>query len=93
MKKVSEKIELTLSELNVQNTEVITTMCKYVKKKFPNTEITLRCNVLWEYVKNTPLMKYIDYLIVNHTVKMVAINDEEQINVKESLDTGIKVIK
>lgn len=94
MKKVNkQEIELTLSNLDNQNIDAIMAMCKYTKRKFPDTAIVLRCNVIWEYVKNSPLMEYIDYLIINHTIEKMALNDETKINVKESLKTGVKVLR
>lgn len=93
MNKDLQNLEITLSDLGIENTNEVTLMFKYIKRKYPDIKITLRCNVLWDYVKNTSIMQYIDYLIINHAVKLVSINDDETIDVKESLDTGLKVLK
>ena len=93
MNKDLQNLEITLSDLGIENTNEVTLMFKYIKRKYPDIKITLRCNVLWDYVKNTSIMRYIDYLIINHAVKLVSINDDETIDVKESLDTGLKVLK
>lgn len=79
--------------LEPENIEECTALCHYIKIKYPTKNIWLYTGLLWEDIKNLPIMKYIDVLVDgrfileqrNISLPYCGSNNQRVIDVQKSL--------